>query len=246
MSYMNKIKFIIVCFIIMLSCATDDDVSENLEAYIKGQIFETGAVIACAASDKDTGDVLTFFYPEEGASNIRFYETEKVSQDHENYSNYKRIFIDYDPFFNGHLGKFTQTFSSKEKWVIITFELDNQIKISNPIHIKHKTKPTVWTEALSINQTISGMPVFSWQENAVGDNAIYFQVISDIHDNLLSGTYTYENVFQYYNTSNVILNVTTQLPPPDLILGNDYNFTLMDVSLDNWVNLVITKSFTAQ
>ena len=243
---MNKIKFIIACFIIMLSCATDDDASQNLETYLKGQIFETGAVIACAASDKDTGDVLTFFYPEEGASNIKFYETETESQDHEDYSNFKQVFIDSGPFFNGHLGRFTQAFSSNEKWVIITFELDNEIKISNPIRIKHQTKSTVWIDTVTINQTISGMPVFSWQDNAEGDNAIYFQVISDAQDNLLSGTYTYESMFQYYNTNNVVLNVTTQIPPPDLISGNDYNFTLMDVSLDNWVNLVITKSFIAQ
>lgn len=49
----------------------------------------------------------------------------------------------------------------------------------------------------------------------------------------------------YYNTSNVVLNITTQTPP-SLIVGNNYNFTLMDVSEDNWVNLVIQKTFKAQ
>ncbi len=245
---MNKIKYLIVCFMVLLSCTkdNDDDIEQNLESYTLSKPIETGAVIACAASEKDTGDVLTFFYPEEGATNIRFYEIENELQDHEDYSNYKRIFIKSEPFFNGHLRKFTQASSSKEKWVIITFELDNEIKISNPIRIKHQTRPTVWTDEVTINQATPSMPVFSWQDNAAGDNAIYFQVISDAQNNLLSGTYTYESMFQYYNTNNVVLNVTTQLPPPSLISGNDYNFTLMDVSLDNWVNLVIIKSFTSQ
>ncbi len=242
---MQKLQYISFIVMIMLSCTdADDNIEQTLAVYTSGNTIETGAVIACAASDANTGEVLTFYYPEEGASNIRFYETKNIEVDHEDYTNYNQIVISSSPFFNGHLGKFTQE-SSNEKWVIITFELDGEIKISNPIRIKHLTKPTVWTEDVTINQSISGMPIFSWEFDAVGDNAIYFQVISDNEDNLLSGTYTYESSFQYYNTNNVVLNVTTQTPP-DLVIGNDYNFTLMDVSLDNWVNLVVTKSFTAQ
>ncbi len=242
---MQKWNYILFFALILLSCTdADDNIEQTLAIYASSNTIETEAVIACAASDKDTGDVLTFFYPEEGASNIRFYETENTDVNHEDYANYKQVFVNSEPFFNGHLGKFTQS-SSNEKWVIITFELNGEVKISNPIRIKHLTKPTVWTDAVTINQATSGMPVFSWEHDAAGDNAIYFQVVSDISTNLLSGTYTYESSFQYYNTNNVVLNVTTQTPP-DLAVGNNYNFTLMDVSLDNWVNLVITKSFTAQ
>jgi len=242
---MQKWRYLLFFVLILSSCTNaDDNIEQTLAIYVSNTTVEKGAVIACAASDVTTGDVLTFFYPEEGATNIRFYETEDTEVDHEDYANYKQIFINSAPFFNGHLGKFTQS-SSSEKWVIITFELDGEVKISNPIRIKHLSKPTVWTTAVAIDQFTSGMPVFSWEHDAAGDNAIYFQVISDVQDNLLSGTYTYENSFQYYNTSNVVLNVTTKTPP-DLILGNDYNFTLMDVSLDNWVNLVIAKSFRAQ
>lgn len=242
---MRNWNFILVFVLILLSCSdSDDNIEQTLAMYASSNTIETGAVIACAASDKETGNVLTFYYPEEGATNIRFYQTENAEMNHEDYSNYIHVFVNSEPFFNGYLGKFTQS-SSNEKWVIVTFELDGEIKISNPIRIKHLTKPTVWTDDVTVNQSISEMPIFSWDPDAVGDNAIYFQVVSDTQDNLLSGTYTYESSFQYYNTNNVVLNVTTQTPP-DLIVGNDYNFTLMDVSLDNWVNLVITESFTAQ
>ena len=242
---MKKTAYIIMYVFVLMSCSKDhDDVVQTLATYMEGEAFEMGAVIACAASDNDSGNILTFYYPEKGASDIRYYETLGHQVDANAFSNYTRVLLNNAPFFNGYLGKFTQR-PSKEKWIIITFELDGEIKISNPIRSRQISKPTVWNNEVAINPSQSGMPDFIWQDNPVGDNAIYFQVLSDENDNLLSGTYTYENRFQYYNTSNVVLNVTTESPPV-LILNENYNFTLMDVSLDNWVNWVIQKPFISE
>ena len=243
---MKKVTYIIISFFVFLSCDENSDniLLQTLETYTNGQVTEMGSVIACAASDENTGDILTFYYPIEGSTDIRYYETNNVDVDNTKLSNYTRISLNSEPFFNGYLGKFTQS-ASNEKWIIITFELDNEIKISNPIRSKQISKPTVWTDEVTINQSQSGMPNFSWEDNPVGDNAIYFQVLSDENNNLFSGTYTYENQFQYYKTSNVVLNVTTQTPP-DLILNRNYNFTLMDVSIDNWVNWVVQKPFITE
>ena len=242
---MNKIKYIALCFAALLSCSEDnDDVLQTLATYTQGLVIEMGAVIACAASDKNTGDILVFFYPEFTASDIRFYETNNTQVDENDFKNYTRNLLNAEPFFKGYLGKFTQS-ASNEKWIIITFKLDGEIKFSNPIRSKQISKPSVWNAEVVINQSQSGMPIFNWANNPVGDNAIYFLVVSDENDNLLSGTYTYENQFQYYNTSNVVLNITSQTPP-DLVLSENYNFTLMDVSLDNWVNWVIQKQFIAE
>jgi len=243
---MNKIKYIIISLLVFTSCSKDNDdkLLATLEAYILNKSFEVGAVIACAASDENTNEVLTFYYPEAGATNIRFYETETTQIDENDFSNYLQAQLQSEPFFNGYLGKFTKA-SASEKWIIVTFELGNEIKISNPIRSKQISKPTIWNDVVTIDQSQSSMPNFMWQHNAFGDNAIYFQVVSNTQNNLLSGTYTYDNHFQYYNTSNVVLNVTTQTPP-GLIIGNNYNFTLMDVSEDNWVNWVILKTFEAQ
>ena len=88
------------------------------------------------------------------------------------------------------------------------------------------------------------MPIFTWPDNLVGDNAIYFQIVSNDNNDLLSGTYTKENQFQYYKLDNVTLNITQQ-NPPSLQNGITYKFTLMDVSTDNWVNAVtLNKGFT--
>lgn len=231
--------------LIFVSCSDDDEQAvDNLSAYVINRVVETGAVIACAGSDDITNDVLLFYYPETGASNIRFYETNSVDVDNSEFSNYLRLEKDPEPFFNGYLEKVTIT-SEVEKWIIVTYELDDEIKISNPIITKQIVKPTVWLDQVIIDQPESGMPIFSWIDNQFGDNAIYFQVVANAQNDLLSGTYTFENQFQYYNTSNVVLNITLETPPT-LNFGETYNFTLMDVSEDNWVNSVIQKNFEVQ
>lgn len=246
MSSTGKIICLVIC-ILILSCTNTDtnDATITLKSYLDTTIFETGAVIACAASDNENGNILTFYYPKEGALNTRYYETKSVDVNHNDFSNYTEVFLESEPIFNGYLRHFSQE-SLVEKWIIVTFELDGEIKVSNPIRSKQISKPTLWGDIVSIEQSEFNMPIFSWQDDIVGDNAIYFQIVSDTQDNLLSGTYTNQNQFQYYKLDNVVLNITIETPPT-LQLNTSYNFTLMDVSLDNWVNAVtFNKSFINQ
>ena len=220
---MNKLGCILISCTILISCSSSNDVNfETLATYLENKPIETGGVIACAASDKDNNAIITYYYPEEGATEIRYYETSDTQIDENDFSNYSSIDLQSEAFFNGYLGKFIQN-STNEKWIIISYEIEGLIKISNPIRSKQLSKPTVWNSDVDINQNTSGMPIFSWQNNAFEDNTIYFQVLSDAQNNLLSGTYTYENTFKFYDTSNVVLNITQQIPP-SLISGNSYNF----------------------
>ncbi|AJR02544.1 hypothetical protein AW14_01640 [Siansivirga zeaxanthinifaciens CC-SAMT-1] len=231
----------------ILSCSNSDEAiaPTSLKSYLNSNRFEKGAVIACSASDMETANVLTFFYPVLNAVNARLYETTSVNVNPLDFENYTQVFLESEPIFNGYLRRFSQE-SSVEKWLIVTFELENEIKVSNPIRSKQFSKPTRWQDIVSINQSQVGMPLFSWPDNPFGDNAIYFQIVSDGNDNLLSGTYTNQNQFQYYKLDNVVLNITRETPPI-LQLNTSYNFTLMDVSLDNWVNAVtLNKSFVKQ
>ena len=52
-------------------------------------------------------------------------------------------------------------------------------------------------------------------------------------------------MFQFYEVSNVVLDINTTTPE-DLVLETEYNFTMMGVSEDNWVNLFIQESFIAE
>jgi len=64
--------------------------------------------------------------------------------------------------------------------------------------------------------------------------------------NLISGTYTYDRAFTVYDLSNVVLNITDTTFVPTLEPNQNYNFTMMGVSEDNWVNLFIRKTFVTE
>jgi len=251
---MNKVRTILYLTLsfMMFSCQSDDTATsvnfENtakLSEVIANRTIETGAVIACAASDANSASVVNvFYYLEEGATNVQFFETNTTDVDKDDYANYRELSLTSQPLFNGFIYQFTRPFAH-DQWVIVTFELDGEVKISNPIHIKNVSKPTVWTDEVSIDQQVSKMPKFTWEDNPNGDNAIYFQIVSTVDNGLLSGTYTFENQFQYYDTSNVVLNISEE-NPLELTVNNSYKFTLMDVSEDNWVNTVIQSIFIAE
>ncbi|RNC84159.1 MAG: hypothetical protein ED556_11925 [Winogradskyella sp.] len=247
---MNKFKTIIVALLV-ISCASDDRetiiinntnlLSEDLE----NRSIELNSVIACAASDSQNSNVVEiYFYSEEGASNFKLYETNSVTVDSGNFSNYRFVDLETSPFFNGFLDRFIRS-SASEQWIIVTYELDGEIKISQPIRTKNVSQPTTYSNNVAINQDITTMPIFNWDINSDVDNAIFFQVMSTLDNGVLSGTYTLENQFQYYNTSNVVLNITEQIPPA-LTSGIPYKFTVMDVSSDNWVNAIFTLDFIAE
>ncbi|WP_400070669.1 hypothetical protein [Zobellia russellii] len=109
--------------------------------------------------------------------------------------------------------------------------------LSNPIRLKQLSKPTEYiSKNIKVGSLETGKRLFTWEDGKYTDSKIYFQVVSDDAGNLLSGTYTFENNFQYYDLDNVVLNITNDTPPA-LKAEADYTFTLMAVSEDNWVNL---------
>lgn len=248
---MKYIKYMFA-FLLLMACSESNESNEieedliqesilasSLEVYTENRIIEEGAVIAYAGSTEDLNAILAYFFVEDGGTDLRFFETESIEVANDDFSNYTQIDIESVPFFNGALGVFERTLEA-EKWIIITYDFEDEIKISNPIKTKQNSKPTVYQQSVEVNQTTSTMPIFSWPDNAFDENAIYFQIVADNQNNLISGTYTFDSNFQYYNTSNVVLNIT-EGTPEELIVGENYNFTVMDVSEDNWINLIILK-----
>ncbi len=236
-------------FFVFTSCVNDDNpeiLFDNeivLSNFIANKTFVENEVIACAASDNVIPETVNvYFYPEEGASNFKLYQS--FDDDAKDFSKYQLIPENSDPFFQGALRVFKV--HSDCKWFVVLFEKNNQIEISTPIRSKVTTRPTVWSlDTFNINQEESLMPKFTWDVNSAEENAIFFQVLSTEDLSLISGTYTNENNFQYYKLNNVVLNIT-QGTPPDLVKGETYVFTVMDVSLDNWVNEVIMSSFVVE
>lgn len=241
------ILFTVVC-LCFLACTTDEQELqlETLQDYIEvNSNLDLDEVIACAASKKENVNTsFVFYYPIPSATDIKYFETSSIDIDKDNYSLYKEKNLEKEDVFNGYLGRFVRN-STEDVWCIVTYKSSGKFHKSNPIRLKSQSNPTEWTDKVTIDESESLAPKFLWDDGIVKENRIYFQVITNVDNNLLSGTYTYDKWFQYYNLANVVLNVTRE-SPPSLQLMNDYNFTLMGVSEDNWVNLVIQKTFVAK
>lgn len=238
-----KNSIFLLITVIFISCSKEEGKDSNLENYLNlNTIDQENDVIACAASKKtDDQTTFIFFYPIPGAANIKYFETEDATVNPNDFSLYQQVSLPKENVFNGYLQRFVKN-SEKEVWCIVTYTVGEKLRTSNPIRLKNKTKSTEWTDTVGINSNQVTKPKFSWQDGLHADNEIYFQVVSDNNGDLLSGTYTYEKWFQYYELGNVVLNVTRETPP-QLVLNNSYSFTMMGVSIDNWVNLVIQKDF---
>lgn len=241
----KKITCIVVA-LLYISCTKEKIVisPENLQEYLNANSgLIADEVIACAASDKiDTSVSFIFYYPIESATEILYFETENVTVNEKDFSLYKQKTLPKEAVFNGYLERFVRN-DTKEVWSIVTYKSNGKLHKSNPIRLKHQTKPTEWSSNVAIDFNQNTSPKFTWQDGVIKENAIYFQVISTKNNDLLSGTYTYDTWFQYYVLDNVVLNIT-KIKPANLKLKEDYNFTLMGVSLDNWVNLVVQKQFS--
>ncbi len=245
----KKKYFIFLTFLAFCcSCSEDNDITtpRNLQEYIATFSNEdVGNVIACAASaDGNSNLTYIFYYPVAGATDIRYYEADSLNVNATDFSNYRKYIASPQDVFGGKLERFSRS-SAEENWSVVTYVLDGKLHVSNPIRLKNATNATTWSEDVTIDNSESLQPIFTWSDFGITDNDIYFQVISDENDAFISGTYTDNKYFQYYDTSNVVLNINTE-QPQDLVLENTYNFTLMAVSEDNWVNLVLQKPFVAQ
>ena len=246
---MNFKNFLITVFVsfLLFSCTEDNDVTvpRNLKEYIDSSSSDDlGEVIACAASaNASTSLTYVFYYPEEGATDIRYYEADSLNIDEKDFSKYRRKNLTITDVFGGKLQRFSRS-DADENWCLVTYVLDGKLHKSNPIRLKNKTKSTGWTNQVNIEFTEILKPKFTWSDFGITDNKIYFQVISEKEENkFISGTYTYNKLFQYFDTSNIVLNINVPETPEDLVEDTEYVFTMMAVSEDNWVNAVIQEAF---
>ncbi len=238
------VRFYLLSFVCLLwGCSTDalqEDIN-ILENSLASKELVIDNVIACAALNQSDGNISVFFYPRPGVTNIQYFETENVEVDKNDFQNYSAVIVPLQNVFNGYLQKFEVT-TALEKWAIVAFDEGGKTHLSNPIRLKPLTKPTEYLpQNLSVVEP-TGTAIFTWEDGRYDDTEIYFQVLSDTQDNFISGTYTFEKMFQFYNLENVVLNITKGIPNP-LQEGKAYRITLMGVSEDNWVNLIAEKPF---
>ena len=235
----------LLILLLLGSCSTDQlDGEGTLDAFTDDIEIVLDNVIACAASNENDDLVSVFLYPRDGATNLQYFETETAEVDKNDFKQYRPRQLALKDVFNGFLKKYEVSVTD-EKWVIVTFDEDGKRHLSNPIRLKQRTKPTEYLPQNIRVDSSTTMPNFTWQDGRYDDTEIYFQVVSDAANNLLSGTYTFEKNFQYYELENVVLNITKG-NPLTLKSGDSYGFTLLSVSEDNWVNQFSAVPFTIE
>ncbi|MFY0591073.1 hypothetical protein [Roseivirga sp.] len=252
-NFRNLVGLVLIIFL-SSSCSNDDSpLSNSLAGYIEtsGSIV-VNELIACALGGESNAlasaalPVSILFLPEGNASDFRYFETDAVSIDNTDFSLYNEVPLNDEPLFGGFLRYFEQEAQSTEKWGIVTFVRDGAIHYSNPIRIKYAEKPTELNNALlNIDQSDPIAPIFSWEDGRTPENAIYFHAITNESGNLVSGTYTADRTWQFYDLSNVVLNINDTSPAPALDVDANYTYTMLGVSLDNWVNLVLQQEFNS-
>ena len=231
--------------------ASSPDVAENtLAAYTeRSNLPVSRQLIACAGGGmvddavRPESPVSIYYYPIDGATNFRYFETASIDQDPEDFSLFEEKPLEDQPFFNGYLRRFLNVPIAEERWARVTFETGDSVHVANAIRLKYPVKPTLYDSTAVAVQENGTMPAFAWEGVNDATDAIYFQVVSDRNGNLVSGTYTFEKAFTFYDLSNVVLNIRDVSPPPELDINSSYRFTLMTVSRDNWVNLIAERQF---
>ncbi len=210
-------------------------------------------LVACAAGgqmdflEDETLPLNIFLYPELDATTFRYYETEDADADPLDLSLFHTIDTEREPIFDGFLLRYPRPKPDNDVWARVSFINGDTLWYSKAIKLKTNDQPTDFSPDfcdVDLSQPLE--PIFTWTESEQGENTIFFHVISDDEDRALSGTYTEERRFQYYNLDNVVFNVTRAGQQQPLELGRSYTFTLMGVSSDNWVNFIAQKSFIPQ
>jgi len=229
---------------------------ESLQSFILNNnlIEQPDSLIACAFSGNHAflpqglgADVriLSYSYFEEGEF-LYFHSTDRVSASGDfNHYTYRRPlgsrsvadgFFEVLPMVQPAAGAFER--------MIVVRVIGDKAYLSNTIFIKGVDELTAaFPNALATENLGQGSQRFIWPEDP-GDNVIYFQLLTDGTDRVVSATYTVAPEFTYYQTDNVVLNVSPGTPPASLsATDGPYRMTVMGVGANNWVNFIRDASF---
>lgn len=259
MVFKKMIKPSFFFLLVLIYSCTENDVQTvktdvSLAKYLQDnkQFTTSDVLIACAASQPTTETdyaqfpISVFFLPVTGASDFRYFESDEVSIAIKDYAKFNEKPVTSDPVFNGYLRRFKNSTIKQDVWGIVTYKVGTVIHICRAIRIKHYTKPTQFAPELVTVTNDATFPEFRWTDGVIAENEIYFQVVSNTAGDLISGTYTYEKKFKFYDLTNVVINIRDVNPKPLLAAKTNYNFLLMAISQDNWVNLISIKPFVTE
>ena len=248
--------FLIAIVVICISCDKDaDPAASSLEAYIQQnpEWRPHNELVACAAGgqqgflDDPTAPLSMFFYPKLYSTNFKYYETEGDVTDADDLSLYLEKDVPWEPLFNGFMARYPLPKPETDRWSRVSFVSNDTLWYCKPVRLRINEDPTNFLpEIIEINFDEDAQPDFSWPLAQDPNTIIYFQIVVDERGDAVSATYTNERKFSFYETSNVVFNVTRPGPVLPLQRNQEYSFVLMAISDINWVETIAQKSFTTQ
>jgi len=256
MRFSSPILLCLSGFLFLFSNCGKENVTDNEELLseyivkIENLSVVEDSLIACAVGgqigfmENEEFPISILFYPKENPSDFQYFESDTVAINPDDFSQYNRQDLADSPIFNGYLRKFDRPALNKNLWGRVTYIRNGNLYISNAIRLKFDDKPTEYNPSLlTIDQTDDKSPIFTWKDGRSTENEIYFHALLDANNDLVSGTYTFDKRFQFYDLSNVVLNIRDVNPAPILESNATYKLVIMGVSIDNWVNLILDTTF---
>jgi hypothetical protein len=245
----SRVSLFVLVLVLISSCAKDK-IASDLERFVnENSELSTDYLIACAGGNNSEfmGDsehpISIFYYNVDGASEAKLFELKGEGLDPNDYGNYEASSLNSTSLFNGRMGHFKSPAINSEKWFIVCYTTASKLHISDPIVVLASSLPTVEISN-NIVLTENGItPSFDWSNDPTEGNVIYFSLISDSAENFISGTYTEVKYWQFYDLSEVVLNVTP-VQNPSLSPNEMYSYLNMGVDEDNWVRSMGTQTFS--
>lgn len=238
---------VILILLVLGACKKKPEQSELEQFISENQGRSEDFLIACAAGNMEEfmgsteRPISIFYYNVDGASTATLYvKSEEGRKDELCY--YSKADEVPETLFNGRMGRFAVSKDFTDKWVIVTYTTGSTYHVSDPILLRADTHPTV---DISNKILIAGDPLqpdINWHAEGVRGNVIYFSLISNAANDFVSGVYTEEKEWSFYDLSNVVLNVTPTIDPT-LDSQDSYVYTNMGVGEDNWVRTFGTLPF---
>ena len=186
--------------------------------------------------------VYVHFVHEGGANDYRFFETKNKDSDPLDYSAYKEVKnVPTQGLYNGFMLALKLE-ESHDRWGILTYQLGDSLRVSDPIEIKAIDRKTqTLGNFLEVDE--DGLtPTFSWSDGSFQESDSFLFVIADENDDAICAGELNGNAWTFYDE----LSLTTDLigsPMPVLEEGKTYSFTIFGISENGWMNIKVTKSF---
>lgn len=158
-----RIIFIFFASFLLNSCEGNLDEPTQLLTQVIKFYEDLGQekLTAFAVGDPNSLDgSYIYFLPVEGVTNIQYFQTNTTQKIPTNFENYNVLDLELQDVYGGKLKRFVRL-DRLESYSIITYQANGNFYMSDPIKLKYRSEPTVFTDVVTINQSQSLMPQFS-------------------------------------------------------------------------------------